>query len=181
MQSRSAPWQQPPCMRSHRSGRNKKPDRVQSRYNSVNFLPKPHNRHHIAHPQGQAMGCLLWMLTLITMTSYWARSRLKSLASPVFTQPFIGRISKKTLKLRVTGLCVGNSPGTGEFPAQMASNAENVSIWWRHHADICSALVIVACNITLCWAALWRHLPIYLTFLHRHIRRRIHHINDYLF
>ena len=26
-----------------------------------------------------------------------------------------------------------NSPGTGEFPAQRASNAENVSIWWRHH------------------------------------------------
>ena len=31
------------------------------------------------------------------------------------------RISKKTSKL------------TGEFPAQLASNAENVSIWWRHH------------------------------------------------
>ena len=30
-------------------------------------------------------------------------------------------------------LCVGNSPGAGEFPSQMASNAENVSIWWRHH------------------------------------------------
>ena len=43
------------------------------------------------------------------------------------------RKSKKTSKLRVTGLCVGNSPGTGEFPAQMASYAENVSIWWRHH------------------------------------------------
>ena len=27
----------------------------------------------------------------------------------------------------------GNSPVTGEFPSQMASNAENVSIWWRHH------------------------------------------------
>ena len=26
-----------------------------------------------------------------------------------------------------------SSPGAGEFPAQMASNAENVSIWWRHH------------------------------------------------
>ena len=24
-------------------------------------------------------------------------------------------------------------PVTGEFPAQRASNAENVSIWWRHH------------------------------------------------
>ena len=44
-----------------------------------------------------------------------------------------GRGSKKTSKLRVTGLCAGNSPGTGEFPAKMASNAENVSIWWRHH------------------------------------------------
>ena len=43
------------------------------------------------------------------------------------------RRSKKTSKLRVTGLWAGNSPGTGEFPAQMASNAENVSIWWRHH------------------------------------------------
>ena len=43
------------------------------------------------------------------------------------------RSSKKTSKLRVTGLCVGNSPKTGEFPAQRASNVENVSIWWRHH------------------------------------------------
>ena len=41
--------------------------------------------------------------------------------------------SRKTSKLRVTGLCVGNSPGTGEFPTQMASNAENVSFWWRRH------------------------------------------------
>ena len=40
--------------------------------------------------------------------------------------------SKKTTKLPVTGLCVGNSPLTGEFPAQMASNMENVSIWWPH-------------------------------------------------
>ena len=44
------------------------------------------------------------------------------------------RKPKKTSKLRATGLCAGNSPVTGEFPAQMASNAENVSIWWRHHA-----------------------------------------------
>ena len=41
--------------------------------------------------------------------------------------------AQKTSKLRVTGLCAGNSPGTGEFPPQMASNAENVSIWWRFH------------------------------------------------
>ena len=43
---------------------------------------------------------------------------------------------KWTPKLRVTGLCEGNSPVTGEFPSQRAGNAENVSIWWRHHAYI---------------------------------------------
>ena len=48
-------------------------------------------------------------------------------------KPLFRRRSKKTSKLRVTGLCVGNSPGTGEFSAQMVSYAENVSIWWRHH------------------------------------------------
>ena len=44
------------------------------------------------------------------------------------------RRSKEKPKLRVTGLCVGNSPLLGEFPAQMASDAKNVSLWWRHHA-----------------------------------------------
>ena len=39
------------------------------------------------------------------------------------------RRSKKTSKLHDTGFCMGNSPMTGEFPAQMASNAENVSIY----------------------------------------------------
>ena len=38
-----------------------------------------------------------------------------------------GHRSKKTSKIHV--------PGTGEFPAQMASNTENVSIWWCHHVE----------------------------------------------
>ena len=52
----------------------------------------------------------------------------------VYSTVYLRRRSKKTSKLRVTGLCEGNSPVTGRFPAQMGSNAENVSIWWRHHA-----------------------------------------------
>ena len=63
--------------------------------------------------------------------------------------------SKKTSKPRVTGLCVGNSPGTGEFPTQRASNAENVLIWWRHHVlcfnaayianwDMCRPMCVVS-------------------------------------
>ena len=47
-------------------------------------------------------------------------------------KPLFRRRSKKTPKLRVTGLREGNTPVTGE----RASNAENVSIWWRHHAYI---------------------------------------------
>ena len=41
--------------------------------------------------------------------------------------------SKKTSTLRATGLCEGNSPVTGDFPAHRASNAKNISIWWCHH------------------------------------------------
>ena len=35
--------------------------------------------------------------------------------------------------------------GTGEFPAQMDSNAENVSIWWRHHVYIESGPWMLPC------------------------------------
>ena len=45
------------------------------------------------------------------------------------------RRSKKTSKFRVNVLCAGNSPVSGEFPAQRASNTENVSILWRHHVN----------------------------------------------
>ena len=50
--------------------------------------------------------------------------------------------SKKISKLRVTGLCVWNSPETGEFPAQMASNAEKVSIRWRHHGELTTRILL---------------------------------------
>ena len=43
------------------------------------------------------------------------------------------RRSKKITTLRLAGLCEWISPVTDEFPSQRASNAENVSIWWRHH------------------------------------------------
>ena len=51
----------------------------------------------------------------ITITSQWARWRLKSPASQLFTQPFIQVHIKENIK------------------TQRASNTEIVSIWWRHH------------------------------------------------
>ena len=70
------------------------------------------------------------------MTSQWDRWRHKSPASPLFTQPFIrAQIKENTKAPRHWPLC-REITGTGEFPAQMASNTENVSIWWRHHGFV---------------------------------------------
>ena len=54
----------------------------------------------------------------------------------VYSIIYSGADQRKHQKLRITGLCVRNSLVTGEFPDQMASNAENVSIWWCHHVKI---------------------------------------------
>ena len=82
--------------------------------------------------------CLCTSLSVITLR--WRHNGRDSVSNHQPHDCLLNRLfrrrSKKTSKLRVTGLCAGNSPGTGEFPAQMASNAENVSIWWRHHAMI---------------------------------------------
>ena len=45
------------------------------------------------------------------------RNGVKSPASPSFSQPFIQAQIKEASKLRVTGLCAGNSPVAREFPA----------------------------------------------------------------
>ena len=59
------------------------------------------------------MSALVSQITILTIVYFTIYSR---------------RSSKKTSQLRVNGLCAGS-----EFPAQRANNAENVSIWWRHH------------------------------------------------
>ena len=54
------------------------------------------------------------------VSNHW---RLDCLLSRLFRHG-----SKKTSKLSATGLCAGNSPGTGEFPTEKANNAEAISI-----------------------------------------------------
>ena len=45
---------------------------------------------------------------------------------------------------------------TGEFPTQRASNAENVSIWWRHHGNQPAQDDIITCiHISHYWPCLW--------------------------
>ena len=87
----------------------------------------------------------------------------------MFFQPFIQAQIKENFKLRVTGLCAGNSPVTGQIPAQMASNAENVYIEWRHHwhgrRQVCKPLQqlfqgIWAYNHNSLW---WRHMGVIMS------------------
>ena len=72
-----------------------------------------------------------------------SRMGLKSSASSVFIQAFIqAQIIENIKASRHWPLC-GESLVTIEFPAQMASNVENVSIWWRHHERFNNIVVIL--------------------------------------
>ena len=59
-------------------------------------------------------------------------SQITSL-SILYSAVFSGADQRKHQSPASLAFVAGNSPVTSEFPAQMASNAENVSIWWRHH------------------------------------------------
>ena len=81
------------------------------------FLPGTHYSDVIMG----AMTSWITSLTIVYSTVYSAADQRKHQSSA-------------SQKLRVAGLCEGNSLVTGKFPTQMTSNAENVSILWRHHA-----------------------------------------------
>ena len=90
--------------------------------------------------------CILWC----AITVQWHHNGRNGVSNRASNhQPYdclLNRLCRcrweKTSKLGVTGLCVGNSPVTGEFPTQMASNAENFSIWWRHHGRILDRMYV---------------------------------------
>ena len=109
-----------------------------------------HKRHHITHPRWWGIGSFVNSIS----TLRWRHNGLDGVSNHQPHGCLLNRLfrrgSKKTSKLCAAGLCVGNSPATGEFPAQMASDAENVSIWWRHHEPIlCRFDSVVIC--TLLW------------------------------
>ena len=67
------------------------------------------------------------------------RWRYNAMASQITSVPIVcsivcsGADQREHQKLRVTGLCEGESTGDQWIPLKRASNTENVSIWWRHH------------------------------------------------
>ena len=73
----------------------------------------------------------------LTMTLQWRHNGRNSVSNHQLYDCLLNRFIQAQIKENIKAprhwtLC-GEFTGTGEFPAQMASNAENVSIWWRHH------------------------------------------------
>ena len=93
--------------------------------------------------------------TLLLCTLQWRHNERDGVSNHQPYDCLLNRLfrrgSKKTPKLRATGLCAGNSPVTGEFPAQRTSNAETISIWWRHHElrDSLAAMTILSDRDTM--------------------------------
>ena len=89
--------------------------------------------------RGGGHGGPLWPTVKVTLrrNDHYNDVRMSAMASQITGVSIdcstLGR-SEKPSNLRVTGLCAGDLPvTTGEYPAQMASDAENVS--WRHHVS----------------------------------------------
>ena len=93
---------------------------------------------NIADTFGFKFGCLI-SIPASKQSLQWRNNECDGVSNHRRIDCYLSRLfksrSKKTSKLRVTGLCDGNSPVAGKFPAQRASNAEKVSIWWYHHVD----------------------------------------------
>ena len=61
---------------------------------------------------------------------------------------FIQAQNKENLKAPRHWPLWGEFTGTGEFTAQKASSAENVSIWWRHHVAELQISMVTGHNIS---------------------------------
>ena len=92
----------------------------------------------------------------------------------VYSTVCSGADQRKTSQLRVPGLCAGHSPATGEFPTRMARNAENNSIWWRHHVLKMQEWLNIALFLWMILFSLmywmWRYLLILSTILKQVIK-----------
>ena len=79
----------------------------------------------------------------ITVTSWWARWRLKLPASRLFAKPFVQAQIEQNIKAPRRWPLWGESTGDRWIPLAKAGNAENNSIWWRRHEKAWAAMVVM--------------------------------------
>ena len=106
----------------------------------------PYNIHSRARFRGQEKGCLMWVHLCWTRKHSNGQNRTSIFAVAVLSR--YSDVIMSAVASQITGvsidcsaLCSGTAkcqglrhwPLCGELPAQRGSNAENDSIWWRHH------------------------------------------------
>ena len=101
---------------------------------SLAFVWRIHRDRWIPHTKGQLRGKCFHLMTSswFQVMIAWVGYRCPRGAQNLHIWNH-NHICPGGIEFRVTGLCEGNSPVTCEFIAQRTINAENVSIWWRHH------------------------------------------------
>ena len=138
---------------------------VLCQYSAAKFLPNIHKRHPIAHPLGRVMECLFGVQTLIDflppflqwyvqyhiflisrkyhvyITTHYNDVIMRATASQITSLTSVYSIvysrcrTRKASKLRVTGLCAGNSPVTGECFHLMTSS------WMLKNSQQCQLFI----------------------------------------
>ena len=100
-------------------------------------------KHRIAH-ENCTCGIIVKSLRVQRVESplWWHHNGRDGISNHQPHDCLLNRRLKKTSKLYITGFWAGNSPVTGEFPAQMASNMENVSIRWHHDTHLSQPLLL---------------------------------------
>ena len=91
----------------------------------------------------QNVVCRKWAVHYTDVIMGTMVSQIASL-SIVYSTVYTGADQRKHQSPVSLAFFAGNSPGTDGFPAQRASNAKNVSIWWRRHG-----ILKPACNVFL--------------------------------
>ena len=77
-----------------------------------------------------AHGNALCRWNLLNVSLKWRHKWNGAMASQITSLTFVySTVYSGEIKENI------KAPVTGEFPAQMTSNAENASIWWRHHGN----------------------------------------------
>ena len=93
------------------------------------------NNYHV-----QGLG-LLSKIHVKSHVSHYSDVIMDAMGSEITSVPFVYSTvcscadQSKRRSYALLALCEGNSTVTVKFPSQRASNAENVSIWWRHHGQ----------------------------------------------
>ena len=70
--------------------------------------------------------------TSFRISLQWRHNERNSVSNHRRIDGLLNRLFKRRSK-KTSKPCDGNSPVTAGFPSQRASNAENVSIWWRRN------------------------------------------------